>query len=115
MQTEIQPIPDFAAYLIAGNLDLTYTPTWQRPIIRKVAKWLRDGGNIVESLNEGGTDNYERLQFASRLLKATQLPVPTMRLSGGNMPTGDYVKVVNYAGNHSFRVEVAGRQVSNIA
>ena len=114
MSTEIQSIPDFTAYLIAGSLDLTYTPTWQQPLIRKVAKWLRDGGNIVESLDTGGTDNYERLQFASRLLKATQLPVPTMKLSGGNMPTGDYVKVVNYAGDHSFRVEVQGRQASNV-
>lgn len=115
MQSEIQPIPDFTAYLIAGKLDLTRTPTWQRPLVRKVAKWLRDGGNIVDSLNEGGADNYERLRFAGGLLKAVQKTIDTVKLTGGHTETGDYVKVVNYAGSHSFRVEVKGRQASNIA
>lgn len=107
-------MPNFTTYLVQGKLDLSQAQAWQQPLIRKVARWLRDGGNIVESLDKGGADNYERLQFAKTLLHAAQLAVRTMRLSGGNTQTGDYVKVVDYSEKHSFRVEVKGRQESNV-
>ena len=116
MQTaSATPTPDFEKFLLTAKLDLNKIPTWQRPLVRKFAKWLLKGGNIVETLNEGGADNYERLKFAQSLLHSAQSAVRTMKLSGGNTKTGDYVKVVSFAEDHSFRIEVKGRQASNVA